>query len=607
MKSNSEEYGVNSSILNIITPSGVEIQKTSSIISDNHAKAMVLTNYPSNPDYGWLSNITNIENTTAEINFRPTDPGELILRCNEQIREYTNDIGLERDESVKQNKERAINDIREMIKRINEEGEIVGYLTILLLIKANSEKQLSDRMKKVYSVASSEGFSIRNLTFFQKEAIEAIAPFGLPNEKFTDIGERNMPLSTFLGGFPNASSGINDGIGYLLGRTIKRNKQVIIDTWRRGGDRTNTNWLILGLPGVGKSATVKHIAISEYALGAKLIFIDPEKEYINLVKNLGGDIINCAGGNGGKINPLQVRVAPKIDESENEEDTLYKDEGKGMGDLALYFQTLRTFFRMYLGNITELQVAKLEEVLEKLYEKFNITWDTDISKIPNEQFPIMKDLYDDLLKVYEETKDQDYADLSLLLRSAAVGADSKLWNGYTDMDTKANIVDLNISDLLEADEKIQKTQYYNILTWAWQRASLDRNERIIIIVDEAYLIVDPETPQALIFLRNVSKRIRKYEGGLMVITHSVVDLLDQSVKRHGQAIIDNSCFKLIMGTDGQNLEETKNLFKLTDQEESLLLSKKRSQGILFAGSKRIALKIDIPDPFLNLMGNAGGR
>lgn len=598
--------GANQHILNLITPSGLEISRSSLMVGENYGKCVTITRYPTNPDYGWLSAITAIEGTTASIEFRPTDSGALIERCNEQIKQYNIDLNTTSEESEIQRKEKAIRDIRSMIKRINQDGEVVGYLNILLLVQASTEKRLEERMKKVTSIASTFGCNTRNLTFLQKDAFQSIAPYGIPKEKLSDIGERNMPFSTFIGGFANASSGINDGTGYLLGKTDLRGKTVILNTWKRGGDRTNSNWLITGLPGVGKSATVKDIVIREFGLGTKIIFIDPEREYVDLVNNLHGDVINCGGGKRGKINPLQVRITPKLESDEEGED-FYEDKGNGMGDLALYFQTLRTFFKMYRRSITEAQLAKLEETLEELYRNFNIVWDTDISKLRNDEFPIMEDLYKLIEEKAEETKDNDFEVLRYLLRSIAKGADSNLWNGYTEMESDAAIIDLDISALLEADEEVQKAQYYNILTWAWQKMSSDRNERILLIVDEAYLLVDPEAPQALVFLRNVSKRIRKYEGGLIVITHSVVDLLDESVKRHGQAIIDNSCFKFIMGTDGKNLADTKKLFNLTEAEESLLLSKQRGKGILFAGSSRIALKIEIPPEFIKLMGNAGGR
>ena len=62
-----------------------------------------------------------------------------------------------------------------------------------------------------------------------------------------------------------------------------------------------------------------------------------------------------------------------------------------------------------------------------------------------------------------------------------------------------------------------------------------------------------------------------------------------------------------MGTDGKNLEEIKELFQLTDAEESLLLSKQRGRGLLFAGSVRLAARIEIPERFLTLMGTSGGK
>lgn len=596
----------NHDILNLITPSGLEFLKTKSIIGDNFAKSMIITRYPTNPDYGWLSKITNIPGVTASLEFQPTDSGALIERCNEQIRQYRVDLGSIKEESEIQRKEKIIDDITSMIKRINEDSEVVGYLNIVLLCQATTEKLLEERVKRLCSITSSFGLYCRNLTFLQKDAYKCIAPYGMPISKISSVGERNIPISTFCGGFPNSSSGINDGKGYFLGRTIHTDKLTILDTWKRGNDRTNSNWAIFGNPGIGKSATVKDIAIKEYALGAKLIFIDPEQEYIELVENLGGAVIDCGGGNG-KINPLQIRVSPKPISDDGEEED---EDESSVNDMALYFQSLRTFFKMYLGNITSIQLAKLEECLEELYNNFGITWETDISKLKPTDFPIMENLYNLIGdKISESPSDDDYLTLHALLRSASVGADSFLWNGYTNIDTaaKADVIDLNIASLLEADDKIQKAQYYNILSWAWQRMAVDRNERIILFVDEAYLIVDPDTPQALIFMRNVSKRIRKYEGALVVITHSVVDLLDPSVKRYGQAIIDNACYKFIMGTDGKNLEETKKLFRLTENEVSLLRAGQRGQGILFAGSRRIAIQIDIPAEFLALMGKSGGR
>ena len=41
--------------------------------------------------------------------------------------------------------------------------------------------------------------------------------------------------------------------------------------------------------------------------------------------------------------------------------------------------------------------------------------------------------------------------------------------------------------------------------------SKDKEERTMLVCDEAYLLIDTQVPQSLIFLRNIAKRCRKYE------------------------------------------------------------------------------------------------
>lgn len=596
----------NKNILNIITPPGLEFGKNHFIAGDSVGKILVVSKYPSNPDYGWLSSITAIEGTTAKLEFAPTDTAELIERCNEQVRTLRGELDTVRDESVRLHKEKGISDITKMIKRIDD-GEVVGYLNIILMIRAGTQEKLEERIKKVQGAIAAFGGSTRGVFHKQKEAWQAAAPYGLPDETVHDLGARIMPLSSFIGGYINASSGINDGKGYLIGKTEK-GKQIILDTRKRGGDRTNMNWFITGIPGIGKSATVKRIVIPEYGLGAKLIFLDPEREYVHLTKNLGGKVINCGGGAGGKINPLQVRPAPKMEDEEETEEEMYRDEGHGTSDVALHFQTLRTFHKIYCGEITTLENSKLEEIMEKTYRRFGITWDTDITYLKPEEYPVYADLYEDICKEADAHPDsEELQNLKGYFRSIAVGADSFIFNGYTDIDFNTDVIDLDISSLLEGDENILRAQFHNINSYVWQVASHNRDEIVLYIVDEGYLIVDPQNPQALIFVKNYSKRIRKYGGGIIFITHSVVDVLDPAVKRHGQSLIDTACYKFIMGTDGKNLKETAELFNLTEAEQSLLLSKQRGRGLLYAGSVRINARIEIPEKFLQLMGKAGGK
>jgi hypothetical protein len=320
-----------------------------------------------------------------------------------------------------------------------------------------------------------------------------------------------------------------------------------------------------------------------------------ESEYRELTERLNGDVISCGGSAGGMLNPLQVRPSPKED---NEE---------GVSDLALYLKTLDTFFSLYLPELTDPQKALLKDSLIELYEIYHIGWNTDVAKLGNGDFPTFSDLYDLIEMKAEEEKSSDYNTLLLLLKDAAKGSDSFLWNGQTNFHLSSRCICFDTHDLNNTTDAVKRAQYFNILNFCWKLMSEDRTEKVLLICDEAYLLIDPKVPQSLTFLRNVEKRARKYEAGLVVISHSVVDFLSSEIRMYGQALLDIPCIKILMGTDGANLQETKELYHLTEAEEELLAAKRRGEGLVIIGNKRMRVNFEIPQYKLDLIGTSGGR
>ena len=310
------------------------------------------------------------------------------------------------------------------------------------------------------------------------------------------------------------------------------------------------------------------------------------------------------------INPLQIRPVPLDDE--DEEIAGIKDEGNGLGAMALHIQSIRPFFKLLFPEITHSQLSILTSCLEDVYNKFNIFWDTDITTIPNNKFPIMKDLYEYISNKIEELEKKkidltDYKTVQGLLRDVAVGADSDIFNGYTTVKTDSRCVVLDTFNLQNSDERIKKAQYYNILTYCWEQIAKDRDEKILLACDESYLMIDTQVPQCLVYLRNIAKRCRKYSGGIIIISHSVVDFLDPSIKMYGQAILDMACYKVLMGADGQNLEEMKVLYKLTEAEEDLIYARQMGVALFMAGTSRLSVKFDIfPYEFEYFSNKKGG-
>ncbi|MGN0307086.1 MAG: VirB4 family type IV secretion system protein [Lachnospiraceae bacterium] len=602
-----EQPMVNHALLNVVTPIGLSFEKNQLSLGENRGKAYGIIRYPQKVEPEWLSRLTNIPSTLVSIGFKPVDNSTLINAISRNVVQQRGLAEGAKDPLSRQRAEKAAEDGEKIIMQIDREGETVGLMSVAVMPIAREEKEFKKVCRLAESAASVMKCKIRAIPNLQKEAFMHLSPTFPNHPKMESILQRIVPFSTFVGGFPFASSGFNDGEGYYFAKD-KNGGLVILDTWRRGGDRTNSNFCVMGNSGVGKSTAIKHILLAEYMKGTRIIVIDPESEYKELCQNLEGDWINAVGGSKGMINPLQVRPSPRDDEEEQEEMRLYRDEGYGMNDLALHMKNLEIFFSLYLPSLTDMQKAVLKKCLVELYQQFGITWDTDVTRLSPEGFPIFSDLY--ALIEEKGKKEQDnpvYGDLTLLLYDLAKGADSFIWNGHTSVSSDSRFTVMDTHALQETGDNVKRTQYFNILTYDWEQMSRNREERVLLVCDEAYLMIDPKVPQSLVYLRNVMKRARKYEAALCIISHSLVDFLSESIKQYGQALLDIPCYKILMGTDGKNLKETVDLYDLTEAEQELLLARKRGQALFLAGAKRLRVQFDIPEYKFAYMGKAGGR
>ena len=604
-----DEVPINGALLNSITPVGMEFKQNTITVGESSGRVYGIVKYPQTVDYGWLSRLTNIPSTIASITFTPVDDSAFLESLSNTIRQKRGEADSAKDRLVAMRAERAAEDAEKMIIQVDQHGEKIGAMSVLIAPITRDEKLLKKVCQKVESAIAVARCKGRVLSSLQKEGFKQMSPFYSTENKIEQITQRILPLSSFIGGFPFAASGLNDGEGYYFGKD-NSGGLVVIDPWKRGGDRTNSNMVIMGVAGVGKSTAIKHIILAEYMRGTKIIMIDPEREYKELCKNLHGDWINCGGGSKGRINPIQIRPVPKDDEEE-EGEKLYSDDGNGMGDMALHMKTLEIFFNLYKPSLTDMHRAALKLCLIEMYNKFDIFWGTDISTLKNEDFPIFTNLFE----VIEERKNKEenpdikkiYIDLSFLLYDIVNGSDQFLWNGHTTISTQTRCVCLDTHDLQNTSDSIKRTQYFTVLQWCWEQMSKNREERVLLISDEAYMMIDPNVPQSLVFLRNVEKRARKYEAAVAIISHSVVDFLDPSIKMYGQALLDIPCIKILMGTDGKNLAETKELYNLTEAEEEILAAKRRKIALLLIGSKRLQIDFELPEYKMKFFGKAGGK
>lgn len=596
-----------SRVIESIAPSGVEFAKMGLQWGEYVATVLAVTGYPPKVAAGWLSRLATLDGVVVNMQSTPYNPTELIDNLNKSIVQWAAEAGdTSKDALSAMRAKRALEEAQALMHRLDAERETVFRSSLTILVYAPTERELEHRTNQVIGTLAGQQLTARKLAFLQEGAVLHTGPYGYTDPDVMDFAGKVIPASTLAGGLPFVNSGINDDEGLALGRDAMGGV-VILDLWKRGGDRTNSNWTVLGAPGMGKSTAVKKILYNEWSTGTKVIVIDPEREYREMCADMGGQWINAGGGQT-VINPLEI-----VDTDIGDDPI---DEGQSSA-LARQIQMFRTFIRLAVQDLDSLAMAELEAALEAVYRARGITWDTDPATLTSADYPTMFDLY----RLVGETAEQEtepgrkatLTELRSLLRSPGEGAGAVLWNGHTNVQLDSDFIVLDTHELQEADEATRRAQYFNLLTTAWQQVQKNRAENeangqtILLAVDEAYLLVDPAVPQALETMRNFSKRIRKYGGGLIVISHNAGDFLDPEVKRSGQALMNDSCFKVIFGADGKNLEEIRELYGLSEGEADLLASKQRARAWLKVGSRSTEVRVSVTETELRVFGGGGGR
>lgn len=536
---------------------------------------------------GWLAKLTEDVGAIFSINIEPIDNAQLIEHLDARIRDATSLSKIAKNESIKQVREAEVKEASEIISRMINNNEVVSYLTIYICVSAQNEQDLISKCKEVERVVQKLKLKIRPITnFLLKSGFKAVAPFFTIQKDLTEYFKRNILTSTFTGGFLFNTNTFIDKNGYCFG--INQNGGIIVfNIWKKDYDRTNSNMVIVGSSGSGKSLATKHIIYNELPR-TKLLIIDPEAEYTYLAKNLKGKIIECGGSNSGyTLNPLQVRIN--------------KDDEENLNALAIHFQFLHTFFEILFPSLTDIEFSMLDKVLEELYLKFNITTNTDISKIENTEFPLLEDLYYLLEDKNKEEYKPEYEKLLSLIRPISIGQASSLWNGYTDITVDTGLTVFNTKNMQEFQIQYKRAQYYNIMSFAWEIISKNKDEFDCLIADECHVLVDPNIPQTLEYVRNISKRARKYNSSIIVITQSIEDFLNEKIKLYGQSLLANSTYKLFFKMDGQDLRDVVKVFNLSKKEEELIYNAKRGECLLSAGNRKIFVNVKVPHKELQVI------
>lgn len=583
----------------IAPPGGFVFRHNSLFIGPVSARCYGAVKYPSEVPYGWLVPLMGSLDCITCITFYPGSSVELGDALSKSIQQSAVRASEVKDARSQKEYLRRIEGADKMLDALDARNMTVGHISIVVMPFASSEEELTKVCEKALTLCAGAHLKMKCLANLQADAFRHISPFYTNQVRIDNMLKQIIPLNTLCGGEPMTVTLLRDDGGIYFGQTTD-GSPICINLFYRGRDRTNSNLVTLGTSGSGKSTAMKHLLESMYMMGVKILIIDPEREYRDLCRNLGGAWLDVGGGFA-KINPLDVRAAPE--DAPEEEDKLYTGCANSM---SMHIKTLLVRLRLQYPELTDIQCSLLESSLLQLYNNFGMDFDTDITHLEPESFPQMSDWYNLLIKLSET--DPKYTDLAILMRSMAIGADAFLWNGHTNIDSDNQIVCFDTNKLLNFSQATQASCYFNILSLCWDIISRNRDERIILYMDEGHIALDPRLPEVGLYLRNLAKRIRKYEGGLWFVSQSSADMLHESIRMSGQAIVDNAAYRLLFRCEAKNLEDTVDLFRLTPAESKLLAVLERKNALCLVGNTHhIRTVFNLPQYKLDLMGRGGGQ
>lgn len=135
-----------------------------------------------------------------------------------------------------------------------------------------------------------------------------------------------------------------------------------------------------------------------------------------------------------------------------------------------------------------------------------------------------------------------------------------------------------------ADE-LRPVAMFIILDFIWTRVKKDLKKRILVI-DEAWYFMKHQDSAS--FIHGMVKRARKYYLGITTITQDVEDFINND---YGRAIVTNASIQFLMKQSTAAIPVLSETFYLSEGERQLLMAADVGEGIFFAGSNHVALRV----------------
>ncbi len=613
-----------------ILPKKIEFKTARMTMDKKEYRQLVVSNYPNMVGNAWAATMFSMPDCRAVMKLLPIDKEKGARAIDRVIMERESKLDRTYSTSKRIEQQNDINSLRQLLDELKSNNEMLYDVTIHFTV-------LEEQRKELKSVLRQDGYRVAEM--FGRQ-VDAFISSNLNTVENIKSCSRNMPTSTIAAAFPFVASYMQDPKGFYIGETTS-GYPVFADFFVRDpkAGRINSNMMIIGKSGSGKSYATKTILTNLAADRTKMFILDPESEYAALTESLGGKLIDVGTNTSGILNPFHIMASLEdLDSTKQEdEDVDFDDEDENEQPVHTsktfytHLQFLEQFFKVILEGISSDAFEVLNSLIVDLYHSKKISERTDLTKLKATDYPTFDDLYALIEKKLNKETDAYMKTNYLVLKTyiqkfATGGRNSDLWNGPTSIETDETLITFNFQTLF-ASKNNQLANAQMLLIFKYLNNEIINNKKfneqyykkngikiarqIVVAVDEAHMFIDPDFPVALNFMAEMSKRIRKYQGMQIVITQNIKDFLGtQEIQRRSAAIINASQYSLIFQMAPNDMSDLLKLYSsaggINKREQEMIVTAPRGRCFLIAGPiSRQFVNIHALPNVAYLMGEGG--
>lgn len=542
-----------------------------------------ITKYPLKVDkYRWLHKIFNInENVAIAIIMNPKNPATITKQLSKAVAECEAKENCAKNEEMRIKYRNEKESATAMIERLSGENSSLYDTSVLISVGGNNEEELETNCNIVRSKIAS---SFLQATEVVRKGFEPYIATALPilaNNRVTELYKWNMLSDDIASIIPFDSSEYCEKNGVIVGENEISNGLVIVDY--RNKIYNNANMAVLAEAGAGKTFFLMTDVLRGIPYTDYTIVFDIKGDM-----NFGfGERYSFSPTSNIVVNPFHIRN----DVAEHGVFQIAKDI------LVQKCMDLITFFRWIIPDMNAIEESILDRILTKTYARCGLTYESALLPKKFSTFSDMEKVMKEELENAKSTVEQEIImKFQLSLAPYISGNYSKMFNGQTNW----NFNEFTVFDLSNVNESVAKPLYDILLkdVWNFCRESGTINPKLKnIYIDECHVFADIKNPQTLEFISSkLAKQGRGFGVRLVTATQNIPDFL--SIPKYGQAILDNSFFKLFMRMGQSDIPVIQELFNFTEAELKILKGSivQRGRGVkgkgllLVGGAHKIAIQ-----------------